>query len=87
METQLTIRLPADLTNKVWERAKSMRLKRSDIVRLALAQYLELPDENDRPYERVKHLAGSMHSGISDLGTNHRKYLIQKIRQRAKRTS
>ena len=69
METQLTVRLPADLTSKIKEKARRMRLKKADIVRQALVAYLEGPEETDRPYDRVKHLIGSVHSSIKDLAT------------------
>lgn len=87
METQMTVRLPDDLKQKVQERAKRMRLKRSDIIRMALSEFLEGPDDREFSFDKIKHLAGSYRSGLSDLGTNHRKYLIQKIRQSAKRTT
>lgn len=87
MQTQFTVRLPSDLNNKVHERARRLRLKRSDIIRLALAEFLEGPEDTEYSFDKIKHLAGSFQSGVSDLGTNHRKYLIQKIRQSAKRTS
>ena len=83
MNTQLTVRLPADLTVKIKEKARRLRLKRSDVVRLALTEFLEGPEETDYPYERVKHLIGSISTGISDLGANHREHLIKKFKNRA----
>lgn len=83
METQLTVRLPADLDSKMRERAKRLRLKKADIVRMALVDFLEGPELTGRPYDRVKHLAGSINTGVPDLGERHREYLIQKIRKRA----
>jgi metal-responsive CopG/Arc/MetJ family transcriptional regulator len=84
MDAQMTIRLPADLSSKVKEKAKRLGLKRSDIIRRALTEYLEGPDEDTPLYDRVKHLVGSVKSGIPDLGLNHRKYLIQKLTQNHK---
>lgn len=81
MDTQLTVRLPSDLTIKMKEKARRLRLKRSDIIRLALAEFLEGPEEPHYPYERVKHLIGSVSIDIPDLGKNHRKYLLQKLRK------
>jgi len=80
METQLTVRLPADLTGKIKQRAKQLRLKKADIVRQALVAYLEGPEETDRPYDRVKHLIGSVHSGIGDFAAR-RDEIIRTIRQ------
>jgi len=40
MQSQLTVRLPEDLDREVSNAAERLRLKRSDIVRLALEQFL-----------------------------------------------
>lgn len=82
METQLTIRLPAELSSKIKKRAKEMKLKKADIVRKALSEYFTKVPDDDYPYERVKHLIGSVHSGVGDLASRHREYLIQTIRDR-----
>ncbi|MBI3541094.1 MAG: hypothetical protein HY073_03020 [Deltaproteobacteria bacterium] len=83
METQMTIRLPQSLSYKVRSKAKRLGLKKSDVVRLALVNFLETPEESGSPYESIKHLVGSVHTGIVDLGENHRDHLIQKMRRRA----
>jgi len=84
MASQLTVRLPDDLDREVAKAARRLRLKRSDIVRLALVQYLREPNirEDQAPYERVKHLIGSVRSGIADLGSSHREHLVERIRRR-----
>ncbi len=83
MQSQLTVRLPADLDEAVTRAAKQLRLKRSDIVRLALEQYLQEPQvrEEQSPYGRVKHLIGSIESGVPDLGSSHREHLLKRIRR------
>ncbi len=78
MDTQLTVRLPADLTNKINEKARRLRLKKSDIVRQAVIAYLEGPEETEKPYDRVKHLIGSIRSGAMSPS---REDLIRTIRQ------
>ena len=79
MDSQLTVRLPETLDRKVTRYAKRLRLKRSDVVRLALEEFLsEFEDEDFRPYTRVKHLIGSFESGLADLGAEHRKHLLQR---------
>ncbi len=85
MQSQLTIRLPEDLDREVSNAAKRLRRKRSDIVRLALEHYLREPlvREEEAPYDNVKHLVGSVKSGIVDLGTSHREHLIKKIKRHA----
>ena len=85
MRSQLTVRLPDELDREITDAAKRMRLKRSDIVRLALEQYLQdlhLP-EDLAPYDRVQHLVGSVTSGISDLGTAHREHLARRMKREA----
>lgn len=83
MQSQLTVRLPADLDEAVTRAAKQLRLKRSDIVRLALEQYLQEPQvrEEQAPYGRVKRLIGSIESGLPDLGSAHREHLMKRIKR------
>ncbi len=84
MDTQLTIRLPVALSRKISQKAKHLGRKRSDVVRLALMGFFENSEapllSEPSPYEHVKHLMGSIHTGISDLGASHRKYLIRKFK-------
>ncbi len=60
-----------------------MGLKKSDIARLALRKFIDenITKEQTTPYSKVKHLLGKAESGIKDLGQNHRKYLIEKIKR------
>lgn len=88
MESQITVRLPKELAGRVRQYAKRTKKKRSDIIRLALSRFLyqpflDQPEEDDYPYARIKHLAGSIQTGIPDLGERHREYIIQKLKQRA----
>jgi hypothetical protein len=85
MQSQLTVRLSDDLDIGVSNLAKRLRLKRSDIVRMALERFLEEFQgiEEDRPYEKIKSLIGSISSGISDLGESHRKYLLKQFKRHA----
>ena len=82
---QLTIRMPEDYKEKIEILAKRMGLKKSDIARIALKEFIE---ENmgseDRPaYDKVKHLLGTGESGIKDLGQRHREYLGRRIKKGA----
>jgi len=83
MQSQLTVRLTDDLDQEITNAAKRLRLKRSDIVRLALEEYLREPhvQEEPAPYAKVKHLVGSIKSGIPDLGTSHREHLVKRIKR------
>ena len=79
MERQLTVRLPADLAERLEQAAKRLQRNRSEVVRLALQQYLAAQID-EHPIERVRDLLGSVESGIPDLGQRHREYLIQRLR-------
>ena len=80
MESQITLRLPGSLAEKLDRAAKQQRRKRSDVVRQALEQFLD--NEPDvRPVDRVRDLLGSVESGIPDLGLRHREHLIQRLRR------
>jgi hypothetical protein len=78
---QMTIRIPDEDEKKVARIGKKMGLKRSDIYRLAIKQFIEdnLKDDDRVPFEKVRHLLGVGESGIRDLGQHHREYLIKKV--------
>jgi metal-responsive CopG/Arc/MetJ family transcriptional regulator len=80
MKSQLTIRLPDDLGEDLFALAKRLRLKRSDIVRIALQRFVEESKtvKEAIPYERVANIIGTVSSGIPDLGEAHRKYLLKR---------
>lgn len=80
MESQLTLRLPGALASKLDRSAKRLKRKRSDVVRLALEQFLDT-EPDTRPIERVRDLLGRVESGIPDLGQNHREHLIRRLRR------
>jgi metal-responsive CopG/Arc/MetJ family transcriptional regulator len=79
----LTIRIPKDLNQRLNTMSKKLRLSRSDVVRMALQKFTDEFQVKDEmhPYEKVKGLIGSVESGISDLGSEHRKHLLQRIRR------
>ena len=56
MNAQLTIRLPDTLEKDIAMLARKLRLKRSDIVRIALERFVQqAAGENENsPYDRVK---------------------------------
>ncbi|MCU0595455.1 MAG: ribbon-helix-helix domain-containing protein [Desulfobacterota bacterium] len=80
---QLTIRMPQEYNEKIETLAEKMGLKKSDIARLALKEFIEenIAEDDSVPYDRVKHLLGVAESGIKDLGQRHREHLIKKIRK------
>ncbi len=84
MEAQITIRLPAELNEQIAKMSQQLGLKRSDVVRMALRRFVDehAEDTVTRPYDRVRDLIGSVESGIPDLGTDHRKHLLEKLSRR-----
>ncbi|OGA54560.1 MAG: hypothetical protein A3F74_22185 [Betaproteobacteria bacterium RIFCSPLOWO2_12_FULL_62_58] len=80
MESQLTLRLPGELAEKLERSAKRLKRKRSDVVRQALEQFLDTEPEI-RPIERVRDLLGRVESGVPDLGQRHREYLVRRLRR------
>jgi len=83
METQLTLRMPADLATRLERVAKRTRRKRSEVARLALEQFLNQADlgTQRRPIDLARDLLGSVESGIPDLGRRHRDYLLRRLRR------
>ncbi len=78
---QLTIRLPDEQMNRINQIAKQMGLKKSDITRIALKQFIDQHSETtEKPFVKVKHLLGIAESGVSDLGQRHREHLLKRIR-------
>ena len=80
MDSQLTLRLPAELAERLERLARRRKRKRSDLVRQALEQFLDTEPEV-RPVEKVRDLLGCFESGLPDLGQRHRDYLIQRLRR------
>ncbi len=81
MATQLTVRLNKDLGKNLDDAVRRLKLRRSDVVRLALERFLKEMDSTGRPYDRVMELVGSYASGISDLGSDHRAHLLRRLRR------
>jgi metal-responsive CopG/Arc/MetJ family transcriptional regulator len=80
---QLTVRVSDEYAEKLERLTKRMGIKRSDIIRLALKQFLEEDFEKDSqtPFQKISHLLGIAESGWKDLGQHHREHLVQKIKR------
>ncbi len=78
--TQLTLRLPGELAAKLERSAKRLKRKRSDVVRLALEQFLTSKPRT-RAIDSVRDLLGAVESGVPDLGQRHREHLIGRLRR------
>lgn len=80
MDSQLTIRIPTELREALDRASRRTGMKSSELVRQALRSYLEAPDDSRRPPAvRVRHLVGSLDSGIPDLAERHREYVIESL--------
>ena len=77
MPTQLTVRLPDDLDRALKAATRRLQRRNSDIVRMALREFLGAPTHaSGRPVDRVRGLIGSLESGVPDLATRHRDYIL-----------
>lgn len=83
MERQLTLRVPIVLAERLDRTAMATRRKRSELVRMALEQFLDGMEGSrpGRPISLVRDLLGSLESGIPDLGERHREYLMRYVRR------
>lgn len=81
---QMTIRIPDEDVSKIEHIAVKLGLKKSDITRMAIRSFIDRFEENEpSPYAKVKSLLGIAESGVPDLGKNHRKHLIEKIKAKS----
>lgn len=82
MQDQLTVRLPEDLSKALKAASRRMQRKSSEIVRLALREFLGVsPGGGTRPADRVRGLIGSLDSGVPDLAERHREYVLESLRR------
>ena len=82
MENQLTVRLPGDLSRALKAASRRMQRKSSDIVRLALREFLGATSRSKgRPADRVRSLIGSLESGVPDLAEKHRAHIVASLRR------
>ena len=76
MDRQLTTRLPDELWNALEAASRQTGLTKADLVRESLRSYLQLSGDQQRsPNMRVRHLIGSLESGVPDLAEHHLRYL------------
>ena len=81
MPTQITVRLPDDLGRTLKTASRRMQRKSSEIVRLALQEFLgTTAGRRGRPADRVRRLIGSLESGIPDLARKHRAYILESVK-------
>lgn len=84
MESQITVRLSDSLARRLDEMARQRGVRRSVLVREALRAYLEggALAAGERPFDRVRDLAGVAYGGPPDLAARHREYLKEIFRAR-----
>lgn len=80
MEKQITVRISEDLAKRLSHAAKMTQRKRSEIMRLALEEYLKA-DRRVKPIERARDLIGKYKSGVPDLGQRHSEYLRASLKR------
>ena len=80
MSEQLTVRLPDDLSESLEQAALRMRRKRSEVVRMALEQFLDLRP-GGAAARRVGGLLGSVETGVADLAERHREYVLESLQR------
>lgn len=80
MPTQLSVRLSDDQGQALRAAADRMRRKRSEVVRMALDQFLGLTARDEKPADRVRSLIGSLETGVPDLAERHREYLLESLK-------
>jgi metal-responsive CopG/Arc/MetJ family transcriptional regulator len=83
MSSQVVVRMPDKLVHEVDEAAKRLARRRSDVVRLAVEQWVAVhAGGNGRAArERAKRLIGSVDTGLPDLARRHREYLVESLRR------
>lgn len=82
MQNQMTVRLPAELDRALRTAARRMQRKPSDVVRIALREFLGAgSDAKSRPVDRVRSLVGSLQSGVPDLADRHRERILDSLRR------
>src|SRR2546425_6628251 len=79
MQRQVTLRIDDALANRVEQLARRTRRRRSEVIRLALEEFLAAAAEEPppRPIELVQGLIGRLETGVPDLGQRHREHLVR----------
>ena len=77
----LTLRLDSELERKLANLAETLGISKSEIVRKGLQLYLNKIEQNNA-WEAGKELFGKYSSGQTDLSSNRKTILKQKLRDK-----
>ncbi len=75
----ISVRLPKDLEEKLELYALKQKVTKTEIIKKALAEYMEKNSEEKSPYELVENLFGKYGSGQGDLSVKYKKKVREKI--------
>jgi metal-responsive CopG/Arc/MetJ family transcriptional regulator len=83
MSTQVVVRMPDRLVRELDQASRMMSRRRSEVIRMAVEQWVSAGSNGGQRTTagRVRHLIGSLDSGIPDLARRHREYLIKSLRR------
>ena len=82
MDEHLTVRISPELGRALRDAARRMQRKPSEVVRMALREYLATPGpDGSRPVDRVRGLLGSLDSRIPDLGQKDRASTVAAVKR------
>jgi hypothetical protein len=82
MDEHLTVRISPELGRALRDTARRMQRKPSEVVRIALREFLALPGpDGSRPADRVRSLIGSLDSGVPDLGRKDRAAVLDAVKR------
>ena len=82
MPRRMTVRIPDNLSEEIALASQKLGLSPSEIVRTALRQFLHTSPGVLYSAQQVSDLLGSLDSGIPDLATRHREYILESLRNR-----
>ena len=85
MQGQLTLRINSNLERGLEALSNRFHQKRSEIMRHALERFIAEESITEVPscWQKVQHLAGTVETGVSDLGENHREHLRSMFKRNA----
>jgi hypothetical protein len=81
----ISLRLTADLENKLNKIAETENISKSEVVKRALILFFEKNDKKYNPYDLGKDLFGKHGSGVENLSKDYKTILKGKLREKYNR--